>query len=46
MKKVTITEQGDSEYLEGDIVELTKVRASNKNLLKLVELILLKTAYL
>ena len=32
MKKVTITEQGDSEYLEGDIVELTKVRASNKNL--------------
>ena len=33
MKKVTITEQGDSEYLEGDIVELTKVRASNKNLL-------------
>ena len=32
MKKVTITEQGDSEHLEGDIVELTKVRASNKNL--------------
>ena len=32
MKKVTITDQGDSEYLEGDIVELTKVRASNKNL--------------
>ena len=32
MKKVTITDSGDSEYLEGDIVELTKVRASNKNL--------------
>ena len=32
MKKVTITDQGDSEFLEGDIVELTKVRASNKNL--------------
>ena len=32
MKKVTITDPGDSEYLEGDIVELTKVRASNKNL--------------
>ena len=32
MKKVTITDPGDSEYLEGDVVELTKVRASNKNL--------------
>ena len=32
MKKVIITDPGDSEYLEGDIVELTKVRASNKNL--------------
>ncbi len=32
MKKVTITDPGDSEYLEGDVVEITKVRASNKNL--------------
>ena len=32
MKKVTITDPGDSEYLEGDVLELTKVRASNKNL--------------
>ena len=32
MKKVTITDPGDSEYLEGDVVELTKVRSSNKNL--------------
>tara|TARA_B100000123_G_scaffold249520_1_gene207826 strand:+ start:3014 stop:7132 length:4119 start_codon:yes stop_codon:yes gene_type:complete len=32
MKKVTITDPGDSEYLEGDVVEITKVRAANKNL--------------
>ena len=32
MKKVTITEPGDSDYLEGDIVELNQVRGINKNL--------------
>ena len=32
MKKVTITEPGDSDYLEGDVVELNQVRGINKNL--------------
>jgi RNA polymerase Rpb1, domain 5. len=32
MKKVTITESGDSNYIEGDIADLGQVRAANKNL--------------
>ena len=32
MKKVTITDSGDSDYIEGDIADLGQVRATNKNL--------------
>ncbi len=32
MKKVTVTEAGDSDYLEGDIVQLTDIRKINSNL--------------
>ena len=32
MKKVTITDSGDSNYIEGDIADLGQVRAANKNL--------------
>ena len=32
MKKVTVTESGDSDYLEGDIVQLTDIRKVNSNL--------------
>ena len=32
MKKVTVTESGDSDYLEGDIVQLTDIKKVNSNL--------------
>ena len=32
MKKVTVTDSGDSDYLEGDIVQLTDIRKVNSNL--------------
>jgi len=32
MKKVTVTDSGDSNYLEGDIVQLTDIRNANSNL--------------
>ena len=32
MKKVTITEPGDSDYIEGDVVDLGQVRKVNKAL--------------
>ena len=32
IKKVTVTESGDSDYLEGDIVQLTDIKKVNSNL--------------
>ena len=31
-EKVTVTDSGDSDYLEGDIVQLTDIRKANSNL--------------
>ena len=32
MKKVTVTDSGDSDYLEGDVVQLGDIRTINANL--------------